>query len=122
VTSFLLDANLSPETSSFLHEVFRFDVSDLVSRGLGEIGDPAVVALAQAEDRVIITFDLDLGEMFHRGGYGRFGVILLRLDDQTIESVNLHLDRFFRTEAAAIPLGSSLVVLSEERTRITTRI
>lgn len=74
-----------------------------------------MVSLAQTEERVIITFDRDLGEIFHRGHRGRFGVILLRLSDQTIESVNARLDYFFRFEATSIPLSKSLVVLTDDR-------
>jgi predicted nuclease of predicted toxin-antitoxin system len=115
---FLLDANLSPETTSFLVAAFGIDVTDLMSRGLSHLRDIEVVELAKREGRVIITFDLDLGEIYHRKERGRLGVIMLRLNDQTIEAVNSVLDRFFRTQAATIPLERSLVVIDETRVRI----
>lgn len=43
------------------------------------IGDEDVLALSQAEDRVLLTFDKDFGEMaFERGKTATPGIILLR--------------------------------------------
>ena len=43
------------------------------------IGDDAVLALAQAEGRILLTFDKDFGEMaFEQGKTAAPGVILLR--------------------------------------------
>jgi predicted nuclease of predicted toxin-antitoxin system len=115
---FLLDANLSPETRAFLVASFNLDVTDLVSLGLSHMRDVDVVELAKREGRVIITFDLDLGEIYHRKERGRLGVTILRLADQTIESVNNVLRRFFQTQAATIPLERSLIVVDESRIRV----
>lgn len=42
-------------------------------------GDDAVLALGQAEDRVLITFDKDFGELaFRRGKASIPGILLLR--------------------------------------------
>ena len=114
----LLDANLSPETAAYLRTAFGIDVIDLATIGLDELSDEDVVALARNEGRVIVSFDLDMGEIFHRQDGGPFGLILLRLENQTVESVNRVLDRFFRVEALTIPLSVSLVVLDEVRTRV----
>lgn len=116
---FLLDANLSPETRQYLTATFGFDVVDLLSLRLGHLVDPQVVELAKRDDRVIITFDLDLGEIYHRRERGQLGVIILRLADQTVESVNRALDHFFRTTAGSIALERSLVVVSDRNIRIT---
>ena len=115
---FLLDANLSPETRTFLVASFGIDVTDLMSRGLSHLRDVEVVELANHEGRVIISFGLDLGEISHRHERGRLGEIILRLADQTIESVSGVLGRFFRTHATSIPLGRSLVIGDESRVRI----
>jgi predicted nuclease of predicted toxin-antitoxin system len=121
VTPFLLDANLSPETAAFLRDTFGFDATDLISRGLGHLRDVEVIALDKHEGRTTITFELDIQEIHRRGDLGAFGVILLRLHDQTVESVNRVLDRFFRDDAAAIDLDRSLVVVDESRARVVTR-
>lgn len=42
--------------------------------------DPAVLALAQAERRLLITFDKDFGDLvFHQGAEASRGVVLFRI-------------------------------------------
>jgi predicted nuclease of predicted toxin-antitoxin system len=115
--SFLLDANLSPETREYLVATFGFDVIDLQTAGLGGLSDAEVIALAKGQGRIIITFDLDFGEIYHASERGTVGVIILRLADQTIESVNGALTSFFRA-TAGYDLERSLIVIEERRFRI----
>jgi predicted nuclease of predicted toxin-antitoxin system len=117
-TRFLLDANMSPLTCDFLVDSLGLDVTELYRQGLHQLRDIDVVALAQQQGRVIITFDLDFGEIYHRRERGKVGVIILRLEDQTVEAVNQILERFFRTAAQDIALEHSLVVVDERRVRI----
>ena len=50
--------------------------------------DEAVLARAQAEDRILITFDKDFGELvFHRGLSASSGIILFRIDRPSAESL-----------------------------------
>ncbi len=79
--------------------------------------DDEVAKLALRHRRTPITCDLDFGRLYDRGR-GTFGVIILRLVDQTVESVNRALARFFREDAAGVALDASLVVLDEERRRV----
>jgi len=51
VTKFLLDANLSPQTSTYLSDTFHFDVTDLQSRQQGNLPDEDVVLLG-----IFLTF------------------------------------------------------------------
>lgn len=90
----LLNANLSPETASFLRKL-GFDVKCLLEENLRIITDEEVVELAKREKRIILTFDLDFGEIYHLRERGQVGIIVLRLSDQTIESVNAALKKFF---------------------------
>lgn len=115
---FLLDANISPETRFYLADTFGFDVVDLISENKAYLTDEEVVVLAKRERRVIITFDLDFGEIYHFKKKGGVGVIILRLDDQTVASVNRTLSYFFENEGKKINLHKSLVVLESDRIRI----
>ena len=114
----LLDANISPQTREYLAATFDFDVVDLITEGKSNLNDDDVVKLAKKEKRVIVTFDLDFGEIYHFREKGKLGVIILRLENQTVESVNKTLFKFFRSEANRITLKNSLVVLEEDRVRI----
>lgn len=119
-TRFLLDANLSPRTATFLSERFGFDVVDLLTLGLNHYRDREVAELAVQQSRVIITFDLGFGALYHRYFHRQVGVIILRLDDQKSSSVNQILSRFFETRAPSIDLERSLVVIDEHRVRVST--
>jgi len=115
---FLLDENLSPETAAFLAQRFGFDVAMVGTASLRGASDAQVVAIAQREDRVLITLDLDLGEIYHGQKRGQFGVIVLRLGDQTPESVQRLLGLFFAAPPSEIDLRQSLVVLEPGSVRV----
>ena len=118
---FLLDANLSPRTAAFLIATFGFDVVALMGSGFAHLRDEQVIELAKREQRVLITFDLGFGKLYHRYERGRVGIIVLRLAHQSAASVNQVLGRFFADPtSAAIPLERSLVVIDEARVRVTT--
>jgi predicted nuclease of predicted toxin-antitoxin system len=114
----LLDANLSPETAAYLRATIDFDVVDLLTLGQSRLSDREIVAMAKRDRRVVITFDLDFGKIYHQWERGQIGVIVLRLEDHTVESVNAVLGRFFANVAAKIPLERSLIVVDESRVRI----
>lgn len=61
---FLLDANISSETAIFLRSL-GFGVKSLIEEGLGTVGDQEVAAMAMKERRILITFDLDFGELYY---------------------------------------------------------
>ncbi len=118
MTTFLLDANLSPKTAQFLTATFGFDVVSLLATQQGTLRDADVVVVARREGRTIITLDLDFGELYHERRPLGIGVIILRLEDQTVASVNRALARFFRSVAASIDLSRSLVIIEEARVRV----
>jgi len=118
VTRFLLNANLGFRTAAFLRERFGFDVDNVVARGLGHLPDDEIAVLAVREDRAIITFDLDFGELFHRGEYPALGVILLRIGNQSTDGVNAALGAFFAHQEPGISLTRTLVIIDDSRVRI----
>lgn len=114
----LLDANISPETAIFLRS-FGFDVKSLIEDGLGGIEDAAVAKIAQREKRLLITFDLDFGEMYYFALRKKFSVIVLRFEDQRVEAVNAVLKRFLETQhSVLISQKKKLVILTETEVRI----
>ena len=118
MNKFLLDANLSPRTSAYLTDTFHFDVTDLQSQQRGKLPDEDVVILAITKGRIIITLDKDFGEIYYLRERGNVGVIVLRLEDQTVESVNQTLYTFFSEQAANIELATSLVVIEPDTIRV----
>lgn len=118
MAKFLLDANLSPKTRMYLTDKFNLNIIDLITEDKHDLSDDEVINLAKKEKRVIITFDLDFGEIYYFSEKGKVGIIVLRLKDQTVESVNKVLDKFFQEKVGNIALEKSLVVIDENKIRI----
>ena len=59
------------------------DVSHLRERGLHRLSDHRVFELAASEGRVLLTFDLDFGEVTAHAPIERTGIVLFRLHDTT---------------------------------------
>ena len=114
----LLDANLSPETASFLRS-WGFEAKSLIEMKLGTMMDDKVFELARRGNRILITFDLDFGEMYYFATAKKLNVIVLRLNDQRVESVNVVLEQFFETHGDLfMNKHKRLVIVSDSSVRI----
>jgi len=84
---FLLDGNLSWETKEFLVKLgYRTD--SLVQFGLSRSRDSEIIQFARKHQYIVISLDLDFGEIYYFASQPAVGVIVLKLKNQTIESVN----------------------------------
>jgi predicted nuclease of predicted toxin-antitoxin system len=63
----------------------------LYKQGLGRLSDPDILRKARDEGCVLLTHDLDFGELMAAGGANLPSVIILRLRDMRPEGVNVHL-------------------------------
>lgn len=115
---FLLNANLSHETADFLNSLGH-DAKTVAQFGLGKAEDSKIVRKAIKEERIIVTFDLDFGEIFYFSTKENLWIIVLRLRNQTVESVNKTLDWLLRTNILE-KNGSenTLMIVQERRVRI----
>ena|SRR5579859_3287914 len=113
----LLDANISPQTAKFLRAL-GFDTKSITEEKLGTLADEEVVKIAITERRIIITFDLDFGEIFNTENFGKPGIIVLRLQDQTVENVNKTLKNLFANYEDKINRNPmTLIVVKENSIR-----
>lgn len=116
--SFLADENISPETADFL-EGMGYPCHSLRRNGPHRLSDPEIVALAKQEGRIILTHDLDFGEIYYLAEKGAIGILVLRLRHQTVEWVNDVLQRFLTSGALGEEVfRQSLVVVSENWYRV----
>jgi len=116
--SFLLDANISPQTADYL-VALGYDAASLLTAGLGQLDDDAIVEIAKQEDRIIVTHDLDFGQIYYFAEGGQVGIIVLRLRIQTVEMVNRVLGTFLQSRAIEIrKLEKTLIVLTETTARV----
>lgn len=114
---FLLDANLSFSTASHLKSL-GLNVRHASEFDLTAASDEEIIRAAKRTKRILITLDLEFGEIYHLKEKGKFGVIILRLKNQTVESVNALLGSFLKTNPYDKLPFNSLVVLTETRIRI----
>lgn len=114
---FLLDANLSPTTANHLRDS-GFDIKSITEERLGHLLDEDVVEMAKKERRIIITFDLDFGEIYHEKEHRKIGIIVLRLNNQTPENVNFVLGQFLDKNISRLKQNTrSLIVIKENGIR-----
>lgn len=119
---FLLNANLSRESAKFLN-VLGCDAKTVTEFGLGEVEDEIIIALAVAKKRILITFDLDFGEMYYFGSKDKLWIIVLRLKNQTVESVNKSLKRLIASKILEkSKIKNTLIILDETTIRIRRKV
>lgn len=87
--------------------------------GMGDATDTAIAQHAARHHFIIITLDLDFGEMYYFTSGRKVGVIILKLRNQTVESVN---ERLYTLHHVKIlprrSLRHALVIMNEQQIRI----
>ncbi len=113
---FLGNMGISPITIAFLrargHEAKR-----LLEENLERLPDPDILAKARAERSIVLTNDLDFGDLLAESGAGLPSVIIFRLDDMRPENVNRHLVKIINTHAHDLDQGA-IISVSEHNIRI----
>jgi predicted nuclease of predicted toxin-antitoxin system len=105
----LLDMGLAPRTADFLRQLGH-DASHLRERGLEKLADQEIVRLAEAERRVVVTFDLDFARIVALQRLARPSIVLFRLERFTTDELNSHLARLLTTYESHLTAGAILVV------------
>ena len=116
MTTFLLDANLSPRVARSLADRFGLDVTSLQGQRLGQLPDHEVIALARRQGRVVITLDRDYRDYFLDAPHRSVGVIHLDIPTRLryIPTITRLLEAFFANHAGTIDLDHSLVIIRED--------
>src|SRR5207245_2462628 len=84
---FLADAGVSPKTVEFLRQLGH-EAVHVRALGLQRATDPELVARAREDSSVVLTFDLDFGDVLALGVLDKPSVIIFRLGDERADSVN----------------------------------
>lgn len=113
---FLADAGVSPRTVEFLGGLGH-DAVHVRTLGLQRSPDIELVDRARADSRVVLTFDLDFGEILALGVLDKPSVILFRLADERAESVNRHLATVLSERRAELESGA-LILVEDARYRL----
>lgn len=115
---FLADAGISPRTVEFLtglgHQAVH--VRDL---GMQQATDDEIVVRAAADGAVIVTFDLDFGDILALGVRDRPSVIILRLTNQRPDRVNPRIGSVIAERQLELESGA-LILIEDSRYRLRT--
>ncbi|MCC7293659.1 MAG: DUF5615 family PIN-like protein [Phycisphaerales bacterium] len=113
---FLADMGVSLKVVEWLRE-HRHDAVHLRERGLQRLTDSEIFGLACAEERIILTFDLDFGEIAALGGKEHPGVILFRLANTRANHVMDRM-RVVLSTVSCDPQPSLVILVEEHRIRV----
>lgn len=106
---FLADMGISPSIIRRLREQ-GYDAVHLYEQGLMRLADEDILRKAQAEGRILLTHDLDFGELLAFSKQEFPSVIIFRLSDMRPENVWLHLSAVLAQHQEAIEQGALLSV------------
>jgi predicted nuclease of predicted toxin-antitoxin system len=112
----LLDMGLAPRTAIFLRSRGH-DAIHLREHGLQRLADSEILKKAVAEQRTLVTFDLDFSRLVALQGLATPSVILFRLEQFTTDALNLQLIALLDQHATALHSGVILLV-EADRVRI----
>ena len=107
--NFLADMGISPKAVAFLQNLGH-DAVHLHDHGLDRLSDQAVLEKAQAEGRVVLTHDLDFGELMAASRAALPSVVIFRLRNMRPENVNRYLREIVMRYREALEKGAILSV------------
>jgi predicted nuclease of predicted toxin-antitoxin system len=113
---FLADAGISPKTVDFLKELGH-EAVHVRTLGLARAMDAELVERARADSSVVVTFDLDFGDILALGVLDKPSVIICRLADERAESVNQRLAKVLAERVSDLESGA-LILIEDTRYRV----
>ena len=113
---FLAGMGISPRTVRFLRERGH-EATHLSEQGLERLSDADVLAMAREQGFVLLTHDLDFGELVAESGARLPSVITFRLRSMRPENVNRHLQAILEQHGEKLLVGV-MVTVTEGRIRV----
>lgn len=113
---FLADMGVAASTVRALAGAGQ-DAVHLRDLDLQRLPDEEILAKARGERRIVLTFDLDFGDLLALGMHESPSVIIFRLRDETPQSVTPKLFEVIRQRASELEAGA-VVVVEDDRYRL----
>jgi predicted nuclease of predicted toxin-antitoxin system len=114
---FLADMGISPRSAAFLRSLGH-DAIHLHDAGLDRLSDASILIKALDEGRVILTHDLDFGDLMAASEARLPSVIIFRLRNMSADHVNRYLEIILTNYQDRLVAG---VVMSVTEREIRTR-
>lgn len=113
---FLADMGISPKTVAFLQS-FGHDAVHLHDQSLDRLEDSAILAKAQEEDRILLTHDLDFGELIAVSGVRLPSIVVFRLRNMRPEMVSRYLQGIIDQHWESLEKGA-IISVTEGQIRV----
>ena len=113
---FLADMGIAQSTINWLKSN-GYDSIHLRERGLQRISDTEIVKIAKKEKRIILTCDLDFGDLMAASQDICPSVIIFRLDNEKPKNVNKRLAQILKESSHALEKGA-IISVDELRHRV----
>ncbi len=91
-----------------------YEAATVFDFGLSQSEDREIVHSAAEHGFILMTFDLDFVFLYRIFGEKKFGVVIFRLHDQTVESVNQAVDRLLESRCLDEKVNQRGVVIVDE--------
>jgi predicted nuclease of predicted toxin-antitoxin system len=106
---FLGDMGISPQSVAFLRSLGH-DAEHLHAQGLDRLEDSAILDKAREEGRVLLTHDLDFGELIAASGAKLPSIIVFRLRNMRPVHVNQYLEGIVNQHGELLEQGAIISV------------
>jgi predicted nuclease of predicted toxin-antitoxin system len=113
---FLADMGISPKTIDLLRNL-GYEATHLHKEGLDRLPDPDILAKARQEGRILLTHDLDFGELMAASGANLPSVATFRLRNMQPANINHHLREVTNLHQDALDKGA-VITVTEGRIRV----
>lgn len=113
---FLADAGISPKTVEFLKQLGH-EATHVRTLSLQRASDTQVIERARTDGSIVLTFDLDFGDLLALGVMDKPRVVLFRLADERSDSVNTRLSTVLSERSAELESGA-LILVEDSRYRV----
>lgn len=105
---FLADMGISLDVVHGLRPIH--DAKHLREDALQRLPDEQILAKAIRENRIVLTHDLDMGELLALSGASSPSIVTFRLSDMTPPSVLRHLQEAIRRFGTALEKGAAVTI------------
>lgn len=113
---FLADMGISPVTVAWLNKQGH-DAKHLSDERLHKLSDHEIFDKADKENRIVLTTDLDFGEIAVSASSSKISVIIFRQENRTPVSMNQYLEKVIHTAQTELEKGA-IITVQEGRIRI----
>jgi predicted nuclease of predicted toxin-antitoxin system len=113
---FLVDVGISPRSTAFLRDL-GYDAIHLHDEGLERLSDASILTKALAEGRIVLTHDLDFGELVAASKAQLPRVVTFRLRNMAANHVNRYLALIIANYPERLEAGA-VISVTERQIRV----